>query len=144
MTASGPVTDPPPPETSPRWSAVAFMLDFQTHEKRFGLATQTVAWFTAVAFFRRTESATHYLAVPTELDQRYHKSVLAGLIAEGERILTRVQHAGGFSDNIDGVKAEDVDATVEELRNTQVQWYGDMTSQRREQILREVFHVPPA
>lgn len=32
---------------------------------------------------------------------------------------------------------------VEELRNTQVQWYGDMTPERRAQILKEVFDVPP-
>ena len=144
MTASGLIADLAPPETPPRWSAVAFMLDFQSREKRLGLLTETLAWFTCVAFFRRTESETHYLAQPKELDRRYHKSILASLIAQGERVLTRIQQAGGLPENIEGVKAEDVDATVEELRNTQVQWYGDMTPQRREDILREIFHVPPA
>ncbi|MGA2656120.1 MAG: hypothetical protein ABSH34_01245 [Verrucomicrobiota bacterium] len=32
-------------------------------------------------------------------------------------------------------------AVVEELRTTQVQWEGDMTPQRREQILQELFDV---
>jgi len=102
---------------------------------------ETVAWMAAIMFFRRTESETMYLAEPTELDRRYHKSLLAALIAEGERLLTRLHRSGGVPKNADGIKAEDIDATVEELRNTQVQWYGDMTPERRAQILAEVFHA---
>ena len=144
MTASGSIADSPPPETSPRWSAVAFMLDFQSREKRLGLLAETLAWFASVAFFRRTETETHYLADPSDLERRYHKSILASLIGQGERLLTRIPEARGLPENTDTVKAEDVEATMEELRNTQAQWYGDMTAQRREQILRELFHVSPA
>ena len=120
------------------------MLDFQSREKKLGLVTETLAWFTSVAFFRRTESETHYLVEPKELDSRYHKSILASLVAQGERLLTRIQQSGGLPENIEGVKVGDVDAAVEELRNTQAQWSGDMTPQRREQILQEISHVTPS
>ena len=141
MKTSDSTLEQPPPATSPRWSAVSFLVDFHTREKKLGLLTETLGWFGSVAFFRKTETETHYLAEPTELDQRYHKSILASLIAEGERLLTRIQQAGGLPQNLDGVKASDVDATMEELRNTQIQWYGDMTPQRRDEILQELLHA---
>ena len=128
----------------PQWHAVDFLVDFSTREKRLGLLTETVAWVAAVSFFRETETETHYLGDPTESDQRYHKSVLAALIAEGERLLTRISRSGGLPENLDGVKTGDIDAMVEELRNTQAQWYGDMTPGRRAEILKGLFHVPPA
>lgn len=114
------------------------MIDFNTREKRFGVLTETLSWAASVAFFRRAETETHYLAEPTTLDQRYHKTLLAALIAEGERLLSRIQQAGGLPDNLDGIKAADVDAMVEELRNTHSQWYGGMTAERRAEILQEV------
>jgi hypothetical protein len=127
-----------------RWDAVDFLITFNTRDKRLGLLTETLAWTGAVAFFRHAETETHYLATPTESDQRYHKTLLAALIAEGERLLSRIQRVGGLPENLDGVKAGDVDAMVEELRNTHAQWYGGMTTERRAQILEEVFRVAPA
>ena len=118
------------------------MVDFNSREKRLGLLMETFGWIITVAFFRRAESETHYLAEATELDQRYHQSILAALIAEGERMLTRMLLAGGLPQNADGIKTADIDATLEELRNTHAQWYGDMTAERRAQILKEVFDVP--
>lgn len=131
-------------ETSalPRWDAVDFVVGFQTREKRLGLLSETLAWVAAVALFRRMETETHYLAQPSPLDQRYHKSLLATLIAQGERLLTRLAAVGGLPENLDGVKAGDVDALVEELHNTHAQWYGGMTSERRAGILGQVFDVP--
>jgi len=120
------------------------MVEFNTRERRLGLLTETLAWVASVAFFRRTEAETHYLSAPTDTDRRYHKSLLAALIAQGERLLTRIHTGGGLPDNLDGIKTLDVDALVEELRNTHAQWHGGMTEERRAQILNEVFHVPPA
>jgi hypothetical protein len=123
------------------WSAVDFMVDFHTREKRLGLLTETVGWVAAIALFRETETQTHYLAEPSDHDRRRHRAILAALIAQGERLLTRIQAVGGLPENLDGLKTTDVDAMVEELRNTHLQWYGDMTPQRREQILKELFDV---
>lgn len=130
-------------ESPAQWHAVDFLVDFPSREKRLGLLTETVAWIAGISFFRQTETKTHYLGEPTELDKRYHKSVLAALIAEGERLLTRIAEAGGLPENPDGLRAADIDALVEELRNTQAQWYGDMTSERRAQILKDLFDVAP-
>lgn len=124
------------------WSAVDFMVDFHTRDKKLGLLTETLTWIAAIALFRKAETQTHYLAEPTDDDRRQHKTNLAALIAEGERLLGRIQASGGIPENLDGVKTADVDAMVEELRLTQLQWYGDMTAQRREQILSELFDVP--
>lgn len=127
-----------------QWNAVDFMVDFHTRKKRLGLLTETLAWTASLALFRETETQTHYLNRPTTKDRRRHKALLAALIAEGERLLQRARQAGGLPDNLDGIKTSDLDAMVEELRTTQLQWEGDMTSQRREQILKELFDVAPS
>ncbi len=118
------------------------MVDFHTHDKRLGLLSETLAWVAAIALFRKTETQTHYLNEPTSEDRRQHQTLLAALIAEGERLRGRIRDAGGLPDNLDGVKTADVDAMVEELRTTQLQWESDMTPQRRQQILKELFDVP--
>ena len=121
-----------------QWTAVDFMVDFHTRAKRLGLLTETLGWVASVALFRETETQTHYLNPPTSEDRRQHKTLLAALIAEGQRLLRRAHAAGGLPKNLDGLKTADLDAMVEELRTTQIQWEGDMTSQRREQILKEL------
>lgn len=125
-----------------RWDAVDFIVDFHAREKRLGLLSETLAWVASVALFRETERQTHYLNEPTRADRRQHKALLATLIGEGERLLKRIHNSRGLPRNLDGVKTADVDAMVEELRNTQLQWEGDMTPRRREQILKELFDVP--
>ena len=119
------------------------MVDFHTRAKRLGLLTETLGWVASVALFRETETQTHYLNPPTSEDRWQHKTLLAALIAEGQRLLRRAHAAGGLPKNLDGLKTADLDAMVEELRTTQTQWEGDMTSQRREQILKELFDVAP-
>jgi hypothetical protein len=122
-----------------KWNAVDFMVDFHTREKRLGLLTQLLGWVASVALFRETETQTHYLNPPGSEDRRRHKTLLAALIAEGQRLLQRAHDTGGLPKNLDGIKTADLEAMVEELRTTQLQWEGDMTPQRREQILRELF-----
>src|SRR5204863_8088958 len=110
---------------------------------RLGLLTETLAWVGSVALFREAETQTHYLNPPSSGDRQYHKTLLAALIAEGQRLLSRALEAGGLPENLDGIKTTDLDAIVEELRITKVQWESDMTPQRREQILKEFFDVRP-
>jgi len=128
--------------TASQWNAVDFVVDFHTREKRLGLLSETLGWVASLALFRETETQTHYLNAPTHEDRRRHKILLAALIAEGERLLQRAHDAGGLPENLDGIKTADLDAMVEELRTTQLQWEGDMTPERREQIPRELFDVP--
>src|SRR2546423_14730834 len=117
-----------------QWKALDFIVDFHTRKRRLGLLTETVAWVGSVALFRETETQTHYLRTPTTEDRQQHKTLLSALIAEGQHLLSRADVAGGLPENLDGIKTSDVDAIVEELRTTQVQWESDMTPQRREQI----------
>ena len=121
-----------------QWNAVDFMVDFHMREKRLGLLTETLAWVASVALFRETETQTHYLNRPTSEDRRQHKTLLAALMAEGQRMLRRAHRAGGLPKNLDGLKTADLEAMVEELRATQIQWEGDMTAPRRAQILKEL------
>jgi hypothetical protein len=118
-------------------------VDFHTRDKRLGLLTETLAWVASLALFRETETQTHYLDQPTSEDRQRHRTLLATLIAEGTRLLERAREAGGLPENLDGIKTADLEAMVEELRTTQLQWEGDMTPQRREQILQELFDVAP-
>lgn len=124
-----------------QWNAVDFMVDFHTREKRLGLLTETLAWVASLALFRETETRTHYLTQPTTEDRQRHRAVVAALIGQGERLLQRARQAGGLPDNLDGIKTADVEAMVEELRTTQLQWEGEIMPQRREQILKDLFDV---
>jgi hypothetical protein len=126
-----------------QWNALDFMIDFQMRRKQLDLLTETLAWGGSVALFREAETQTHYLNPPTSEDRRHHQTLLAALIAEGQRLLSRAVEAGGLPDNLDGLKTSDLDALIEELRTTQFQWEIDMTQHRREQILKELFDVPP-
>jgi len=114
------------------------MVNFHTREKRLGLLTETLGWAASIAFFRATETETHYLTEQGEEDRRQHKTILAALIAEGERLIARIHNAGGLPENLDGIKDKDVDAIVEGLRLTELQWYGDMTPRRSKEILKEL------
>ena len=130
--------------SAPAWRALEFIVEFHTRGKKLGLLTETLGWVGAIALFRQTETETHYLGMPEHADRRQHKSVLASLIAQGERLVTRIETAGGLPENLDGISTADVEALVEELRMTHLQWYGDMTPARRAQILEELFNATPA
>jgi hypothetical protein len=127
-----------------RWSAVDYLVDFHTRDKRLGLLATTLAWVASVSLFRQTETETHYLSVPSADDRRQHRTILAALVAEGERLLRGIDHAGGLPANLDGIQPADLDALVEELRTTQLQWEGDMTPDRRAEILNSLFDVAPS
>src|SRR5437764_14912190 len=96
-----------------QWNALDFMVDFQTRKKRLGLLTQTIAWVGSVALFREAETQTHYLRPPTSKDRQQHKTLLAALIAEGQRLLRRSSEAGGLPKNLAGIKNADLEALDE-------------------------------
>jgi len=70
------------------------------------------------------------------------QDAVGGVDRGGRRLVKDIHTAGGLPRNLDGVKMADMDAIVEELRHTQLQWEGDMISRRREQILKELCDVP--
>lgn len=130
---------------SPRWQAVGLVLDQNAHDlraRRYGRLQEVVSWFKGIDLFREAEFERMIQRKPTPLDKRYHKTWLAALIAEGERLLTEIRREGGLPRNSTGIKLSDLEATVEELRDTQAEWHGRLSAGRRSELLQQLFHGP--
>ena len=130
---------------SPRWQAVGLVLDQNASDlrgRRYGRAQEVVSWFKGIDLFRQAESERMLECKPTPLDKRYHKSCLAGLIAEGERLLTEIRRDGGLPRHPAGIKLSDIQATVEELYDTQAEWHGSLKPERRAALFTQIFNGP--
>ena len=130
---------------APRWQAVGLAIDQNQRDfltGRHSLAEDLVAWFKAVDLFRETQDERMILRAPTPDDLRQHRTWLAGLIAEGERLLTEALGRGGLPDGATRFKLADVEATLEILYLSQREWHGSrMRAERRREILKAVFNV---
>ena len=111
---------------------------------RYGLVCETISWFKAIELFRAAEMEQMIEREPNAADLRQHKTWLMRLIAEGERLITEIRASGSLRRNKARIKLSDVEATVEELFATQVQWHGQMTKQRKVELWEKVFHVSPS
>jgi hypothetical protein len=132
---------------SPRWQAVGLLIDQNTRDllaRRYGLLQEVVSWFKVIELFREAEFERLIEQTPTPADRRYHKTWLATLIAEGERLLTEIRASRGLARNQAGIRLSDVEATVEELYDTQAEWYGGIAPQRRNELLRQVLPGSPS
>ena len=135
------------PETleSPRWQAVGLVIDQNLRhflDGRYGLVQDIVAWLKSVELFRETVDERMILREPTSEDLRQHRTWIASLIAEGERLVTEALARGGLPEGAVQFKLADVDATVEMLYLWQREWHGPkMPEARRREILKEVFNV---
>jgi hypothetical protein len=130
-------------EFTPRWDAVGLVVTQNTRdliERRYGLVPEVVSWFKSLAMFRETERELMILKEPTAQDRDFHKAVLALLIAEGERLRTTLNGAGGLGANESGVSMADFEAALGHLYDTQAVWHGEMTVARKAEILQGVFH----
>ena len=129
----------------PHWQAVGLVLDQNASDlraKRYGRLQETVSWFKAIDLFRQAEFERMIERKPTPLDLRYHKTWVTALIAEGERLLTEARRSGGFPRNPAGIKVSDIEATLQELYDTQAEWHGDLASQGRAALFKELFDAP--
>jgi len=132
---------------APRWQAVGLLIDQNARDlqaRRYGLLQDVVSWFKVIELFREAEFERLVEKTPTPADRRYHKTWLATLIAEGERLLTEIQASRGLARNAAGIRPSDVEATVEELYDTHAEWYGGIGPQQRKELLRQVFHGSPS
>ncbi len=129
----------------PRWQAVGLVIDQNQRDflsGRYTLAEDLLAWFKAVDLFRDTQDERMILREPTSDDLRQHKTWVAGLIAEGERLFTEALARGGLPEGTVRFKLADVGATLELLYLAQREWHGPkMPETRRREILKAVFHV---
>jgi hypothetical protein len=95
-------------------------------------------WFKKIELFRKGEDQRMFLQDPNADDLAIHKSLLQRLIADGDHLLLLIQQVG-FPTNLEGVNPEDIAAAVETLRDTYRGWHEPVSSERRIQILKEVF-----
>jgi hypothetical protein len=130
-------------EMTPRWDAVGWVVTQNMHdvaERRYGLLPEVVSWFKSLAMFRETEKELMIVKEPTDDDRSFHKTVLAMLIGEGERLRAAVGSSGGLEPNDAGLTSQDFVAALEHLYDTQAVWHGEMTPERKEEILKGIFH----
>jgi hypothetical protein len=83
----------------PRWQAVGLVIDQNQRDflaGRYSLAEDLLAWFKAVDLFRDTQDERMILREPTSDDLRQHKTWVASLIAEGERLVMEALARGGL------------------------------------------------
>jgi hypothetical protein len=138
-------TDDIPASKLAQWQAVGLILDQNARDlqaKRYGRLQEVVSWFKAIDLFRRAEMERLIERKPTPSDKRYHKTWLTALIAEGERLLTSLRRNGGLPRNQAGIKLSDIDATLEELYDTQAEWHGSLSQERRTALFKEIFDGP--
>jgi hypothetical protein len=129
----------------PQWQAVGLVLDQNARDlraKRYGRLQEVISWFKAMELFRQAENERLIERKPTPADKRYHKTWLAALISEGERLLTELRRNGGLARNQAGIKLSDIQATLEELYDTQSEWYGGLSAERRTALFKELFDGP--
>jgi hypothetical protein len=129
---------------SPRWQAVGLVIDLNTKDHlagRYGVVQDLVAWFKAIRLFRDAEDEQMILREPSASDLRPHRTWLASLIAEGERLLTEAQALGGLPQGVVPFALADVEAAVENLRTDQRMWHGVMTQEQRAKVLQAIFDV---
>ncbi|MEK7675926.1 MAG: hypothetical protein AAB676_08860 [Verrucomicrobiota bacterium] len=129
----------------PRWQAVGRVIDQNQRDflaGRYSLADDILAWFKAVDLFRDAQDERMILREPTSDDLRQHKTWVASLIAEGERLVTEALARGGLAEGAARFKLADVEATLEMLYLGQREWHGPkMPDTRRREILKAVFNV---
>jgi hypothetical protein len=129
---------------SVRWQAVGLVIDQNARDflaGRYALAQELVAWLKAVDLFRAAEDERMILRDPTPEDLRQHRTWLASLIAEGERLVTEAHAQGGVLEGV-RFKLADVEATIENLRIDERLWHGEtMSPERRRELLKALFDV---
>ena len=129
----------------PHWQAVGVVIDQNQRDflaGRYTLSEDFQAWFKAVGLFRDIQDERMILQEPTSGDLRQHKTWVASLIADGERLVTEALAREGLPEPAVRFKLSDVEATLELLYLAQREWHSPkILETRRREILKAVFHV---
>ncbi len=96
-------------------------------------------WFHKIADFRAAEVHLIYAKKPGKGLRSEHRQITTNLILEGRELVRRIHANGGFIKPANGFSLQDIQATIEELENTQLQWNGTMPKSRKEEILKNIF-----
>jgi hypothetical protein len=127
----------------PGWDALAWVMGHNSRdvfEQRYDLGPEVVAWFKSLGMFQEMEDERMIVSDPTETDRAAHKSSLAVLIAEGEKLKERLERSGGLPNNERGITFKDFQAALDHLYNKQAMFHGGMTEDRKKEILSKVFN----
>lgn len=110
-------------------------------DPQLALYGEGVVWLHKVELFRHEEEARMYRQSPAPGDLSLHKELLLRLMADGEH-LVRLIDQNGFLTNAEGLTADDLKATLRNLRADYRGWHEPMPAAQQAQILHEVFDVP--
>lgn len=124
------------------WSAVKLLveeLEQELAERRNHLLFRITAWYFALKVFKRVESEKLIQRPAIERDTEYHRAMLAFLRGCGEILVLELKKHEDIDPQQIGLTFGDFSATVEELRISERERYGDMAQSRREEILNDVF-----
>jgi len=98
-------------------------------------------WFLAVTIFKRFEERQMVIGTPIQRDTEYHRVILTGILASGEKLLHELfKHTEVDTKNV-GIELPDVQSAVNELRLCYAEWFNDMKPERKKEIMSEVFGV---
>src|SRR5438105_2524744 len=126
-------------ETLRAWgSAVQVILG---SDPQLALYGEAVVWFHKVELFRREEDVRMFGQTPAPEDLNIHREMLLRLIADAEYLI-RLIGLHGFLANSQNITAEDLKATLQNLRADYRGWHEPMPAAEKAEILREVFDVP--
>ena len=95
-------------------------------------------WYQKLELFRKGEDQRMFVQEPTSEDLAVHRSLLQRLIADGEHLVSLIQHIG-LPENTEGITPQSVAATLEAIRADYRGWHEPMLAEQRERILRQVF-----
>jgi hypothetical protein len=128
----------------PDWVALRILIEEiedELAQNRRNLLYSLSNWFLGTTIFKRFEERQMVLCEPTPRDKEYHRVILTGLMASGEKLLHELmKHVEVDTKNV-GVELSDVQAAVNEFRLKYAEWFSDMKPERKAEILGEAFGV---
>ena len=128
------------------WAAVKLLVDEleqELAEHRNHLLFRISVWYMSVRVFKRAETNKLILREPTPRDRQFHRALLSFLKGSGELLLMELRNESSVNPKEIGIRFEDFSASVQELAYSEREHYGDMTEQRRNEILKDAFGQGP-
>lgn len=128
-----------------RWDYAGYFggpsLAVQSRNVSLLLYARAFMWFHKIAAFRQAETQLLYKKSPSREIRSQHRQIVEMLIREGKELVRRIHAHGGLIKPENGFSIEDIQSAIEELENTQLQWHGGMSKNRKEEILNNVFNA---
>ncbi len=128
----------------PDWVALKILteeIQDELAQNRHNLLYCLSNWFMSITIFKRFEERQIVLAPPTDRDRDYHRVVLTGILANGEKLLHELTRHHEIDTKNIGISLADVQAAVEEFRLSYAEWFGGMKAERKKAILRGLLGV---